>query len=206
VIPDISPRRRHAAIVSASLVNNDEKRLSSDLQNALSKAFSPAELVELILQSILFDGYPCALEGLILLKSILPEKFPTSELIEIYSPHNVQLWKDRGEDLCRQIYGKNYQPLVDNVTSLSPTLKEWMLREGYGRVLARPTLPIDLREMGIIAILTVKNLPRQLQSHLIGAIRVGVPRSELETVIELCYPYSSPDCTSTAQKILAKLS
>ncbi|MCX6639043.1 MAG: carboxymuconolactone decarboxylase family protein [bacterium] len=204
--PELAPRYRHAALVSASLVNRSDHRLAEDFQNALREAFSVSELVELILQSLLFDGYPCALEGLILLKNLLPDQIPVDEIIEAYSRENVDAWKERGEALCRRIYGKNYDRLLENVESLSPSLREWMLREGYGRILARPALNIAVRELGIIAILTVKGLSRQLHSHLFGALHVGVSSAELEKAIQICAPYTSPDRIQSSLEICKKLS
>lgn len=209
--PEVSPtsllssRQKYAVIVSASLVRRDTPRLTKDLRQALENAFTHVETVELILQSLLFDGYPCALEGLITLKNLHPEGLPAEEFIEPYSLENVNLWKKRGRALCKQIYSNHFDRLIENVADLSSTLKEWMLHEGYGRVLARPALSIDLRELGIIAILTVKELPRQLYSHLRGARNVGVTPSQLEEAIHVCAEYASPKRIQSALRVLEKL-
>jgi 4-carboxymuconolactone decarboxylase len=131
---------------------------------------------------------------------------PADENFETYSTENVKRWKQRGEDLCRRIYGSNFERLLQNVGELSPSLREWMLHEGYGRILARPALPIDVREMGIIAILTVKDYPRQLHSHLRGALRVGLTIEELREGIQLCAEYTEKSKIESALQILAKLS
>jgi 4-carboxymuconolactone decarboxylase len=198
-------RRRHAVLVSAALIKRQDEQTVRSFKEALDHAFTVSELVELILQSLLFDGYPCALEGLILLKTLPGIVLDDDENVERYTPENVVKWLDRGEALCRSIYGENFSRLLRNVEELSPSLKAWMLYEGYGRVLARPALPIDIREMGIIAILTVKGFPRQLHSHLRGALRVGVPYKELEEAIALCADYTSPDRLGSAVETLKKL-
>ncbi len=201
----LAPRRRHAVLVSAALVCRRGDNLAQVFSSALQEAFTPAELGELILQSLLFDGYPCALEGFIALHDLLGDRSSAPPATEDYSPQNLQAWKLRGEDLCRQIYGASYDRLLQNVASLSPALKEWMLIEGYGRVLGRPDLPIDLREMGIIAILTVKDLPRQLQSHLRGALRVGVPAAELQAAIQQCSEFATAEKVASALEIWRKV-
>ncbi|HDH57611.1 MAG TPA: carboxymuconolactone decarboxylase family protein, partial [Bacteroidetes bacterium] len=99
----------------------------------------------------------------------------------------------------------NFNRLLQNVSDLSPTLREWMLLEGYGRVLARPALSIDLRELGIIAILTVKGLPRQLHSHLRGALRVGVSPGQLEDAIHLCAEYTTEERILSALAVLRNI-
>lgn len=204
-LSDLTPRQRYAVLVSASLVQRRPDVLSRDLQRALDQAFSSAELVELILQSLLFDGYPCTLEGLITLKSLNASALPADESLEDYSPENLLLWDERGRALCERIYGANFNRLLQNVSDLSPTLREWMLLEGYGRVLARPALSIDLRELGIIAILTVKGLPRQLHSHLRGALRVGVSAGQLEDAIHLCAEYTTEERILSALAVLRNI-
>lgn len=203
---DLITARKHAVLVSASLVLSNESVLLRDFKIALNEAFESHHLVELILQSLLFDGYPCALEGLITLKKVLPKDPSIGETFEEYSPQNVENWIRRGLLLCRRIYGDNFEPLLQNVQSLSPTLKEWMLVEGYGRVLARSTLPIDVREMGIVGILIVKGYPRQLHSHMRGALRVGVTLAELEEAINICRDYTTPENIEIAMKVWRKLS
>jgi 4-carboxymuconolactone decarboxylase len=201
----LSIRREQAVRVSAALVSHRGDTLKPVFSAALESAFTPPELVELILQSLLFDGYPCALEGLLTLKELLGNRYQPESLREAYTSTAVDLWRRRGEELCRSIYGSNFDPLLRNVEALSPTLKEWMLMEGYGRILGRVTLPLDLRELAIIAILTVKDLPRQLHSHLRGALRVGLSVRELEIALNLCAEYTSPDHLKSALAALRKL-
>jgi len=186
---DLPARRRHAVLVSAALISRTGRALANHLHRALDSALTPVEVNELIFQSLLFDGYPCALEGLIVLNEVLGERPRAKIPREIYSPENLALWKNRGLALCSQIYGGKFGLLLRNVEALSPSLKEWMLVEGYGRILSRPALDLDLRELGIVAILTVKNRPRQLHSHIRGAFKVGISPSELLSAIQLCKPY-----------------
>lgn len=54
-----------------------------------------------------------------------------------------------------------------------PDLADWILEEGYGRVLSRGVLSIRERELIIVAVLSALRLPLQLESHLRGALRVG---------------------------------
>ncbi len=201
----LSLRQQHAVLVSASLVSHRDKTLAAVLQAALTEAFTPSEVTEFILQSLLFDGYPCALEGLTVLREITGADPPEPELFEPYSLENINLWRKRGEALCRRIYRTNYEPLLSNVHQLSPSLKEWMLMEGYGRILSRPTLSPDLRELGIVAILVVKNLPRQLHSHLRGALHVGVSVAALSAAVRLCTPFTTKRNLQSALIIIEKL-
>mgnify|MGYP005842215933 FL=1 len=199
---DLDPAQKFSVCISAALVTRKGERLASEFRAALSGALSPEEIGELILQSLLFDGYPTALEAFLILQELIPEKLPAENRMECYTGAQIEIWRDRGESLCRRIYGGNYECLMNNISAFSPTLQEWMLLEGYGRVLARPSLPIQLRELGIIAILTVKNQPRQLHSHLRGGIHVGLSASQLEAALSLCRDYTDPANIAAARRIL----
>ena len=65
-----------------------------------------------------------------------------------------------------------------------PELADWMVREGYGKVLARPFLGPRVRELCVIPILVVQGSWPQLDSHLRGALRVGADRREIREVLK----------------------
>jgi 4-carboxymuconolactone decarboxylase len=73
------------------------------------------------------------------------------------------------------VYGKFYEKLRHNIFELHPELDDWMIEEGYGKVLSRPGLDLGRRELCIIAACVAAGQDRQLHSHLHGARNVGVP-------------------------------
>ncbi len=80
--------------------------------------------------------------------------------------------------MCRRIYGKHYEKLVENMHQLHPDLGEWMIWEGYGKVLSRPFLSPRVRELLIVAMTAVLQVERQFHSHVKGALHVGASREE----------------------------
>jgi 4-carboxymuconolactone decarboxylase len=60
------------------------------------------------------------------------------------------------------------------VRELHPRLDDWMIAEGYGKVLSRSQLDLPRRELCIVAACAATGQDRQLQSHLHGARNVGV--------------------------------
>ncbi|MHB1312045.1 MAG: carboxymuconolactone decarboxylase family protein [Gemmatimonadaceae bacterium] len=82
-----------------------------------------------------------------------------------------------GEATCALVYGKFYEKLRHNIFELHPELDDWMIEEGYGKVLSRPGLDLARRELCIIAACVAAGQDRQLHSHLHGARNVGVPDS-----------------------------
>ena len=79
------------------------------------------------------------------------------------------------------MYGSAYAKLVPAVAVLHPDLMAWMLEEGYGRVLSRPGLSGREHERITVAVLAACGWRRQLVSHLVGAVRLGVARAQVRS-------------------------
>ena len=124
---------------------------------------------ELLLQSYLFAGFPRALNAVGEWRRLVPT--PVEAAPE--SAH-VAEWVTRGLAACRAVYGSMYEKLRANIQALHPALDSWMIVEGYGKVLSRPGLDLPRRELCIIAACVASGQERQLNSHLHGALNVGV--------------------------------
>jgi 4-carboxymuconolactone decarboxylase len=86
-----------------------------------------------------------------------------------------------------------YEKLRGNIRSLHPLLDEWMILEGYGKVLSRPELDLRRRELCIVAACAATGQDRQLQSHLHGARNVGVAKELITAALA-----ALPDLISAA--------
>ncbi len=150
--------------------------------NALIPQPLPAEVTyEIVLQSYLFFGYAQAIEAAKVFAEVARAKGST--LPEILSEdHDWAEWRERGEALCAQIYHPNFDRLVANMASVSPELSEWMVVEGYGKVLSRPGPTALEREVASIVFLAISQHPVQLYSHVRGARNVGATGGQLAAV------------------------
>ncbi|MEA1981713.1 MAG: hypothetical protein U9N54_12185, partial [candidate division Zixibacteria bacterium] len=75
-------------------------------------------------------------------------------------------------------------PLKTKVEKIAPEIFRWMVFEGYGKVLSRSELNIKDRELSIIVFLMMENMVKQLHSHILGALNVGVEINLIKQVIE----------------------
>ena len=155
---------RTAAVIAAG----DELAIRAALVNASTTV--PTEWIEeLILQSYLFCGFPRSLNAMREWRRLTGER--SGSRIEA---GNTSQWRRRGEETCRLVYGEMYDRLRVNIRELHPELDEWMIVEGYGKVLSRPGLDLARRELCIVAACAASEQDRQLHSHLHGALNVGV--------------------------------
>ena len=153
--------------LAASLAAGSELEVRSQLQRA--SAHAPAAWIEeLILQTYLFAGFPRALNGMREWRRLHPELSSPADVI------SVDEAKVRGEKTCSTVYGSMYDKLRVNIRALHPALDDWMIQEGYGKVLGRPDLDLPRRELCIVAACAASGQDRQLQSHLHGALNAGV--------------------------------
>ena len=171
---------RHLVILSAVIAAGTE----SSVRDALVRGSSgvPATWIEeLILQSYLFAGFPRTLNAMREWRRVapIPDPAPLQE-----SHEHPERWVARGEETCRRVYGAMYDRLRVNIRSLHPLLDEWMIVEGYGKVLSRPGLDLARRELCIIAACAASHQDRQLHSHLHGALNVGVSPQVITAAID----------------------
>jgi alkylhydroperoxidase/carboxymuconolactone decarboxylase family protein YurZ len=73
--------------------------------------------------------------------------------------------------------------LMEHMRQLHPDLADWIILEGYGKVLSRPFLSPRVRELLIVAMTAVLQVERQFQSHVRGSIHAGSTPDELRSVL-----------------------
>jgi len=172
--------------------------LAEHAEGAIREGAPTTAVYEALLQCYLFLGFPRAIEALFAAKPVfdrhggVPGGAATADLAG---------WRDAGEALCRRVYGKNYEKLVETMRGLSPDLASWMILEGYGKTLSRPALDAMAREYCVVAILTVTRMWRQLRSHAIGAVHVGGTRDGVCQAIRLSAPFAGEAAVEEALRV-----
>lgn len=114
-------------------------------------------------------------------------------------------WWRRGSELCATVYGSQYERLRENLTRIHPELADWMLFEGYGKVLGRPILTPRERELWIVPLLMVQDVPEQFFSHLRGALHLDVPAARLGGVVWLASLVAGPAALKEALDKIVEL-
>jgi 4-carboxymuconolactone decarboxylase len=181
--------------LAAILAAGDEQGIRSALTDSVD-AISTTWIEELILQSYLFSGFPRSLNAMREWRRLTRSEEPIA-----LDDGGPALWRQRGEATCRLVYGAMYERLRVNIRALHPDLDEWMIVEGYGKVLSRPGLDLPRRELCIVAACAASEQDRQLHSHLHGAINVGVAPSVLSTTIEALKGAMSDHALSSARML-----
>ncbi len=181
--PEENINSRLLSIFSAAITTADEGIIKLSILKAKENSITPQQLYEIVLQSYLFLGFPKMLTAAEYLGKYYPSAHTMSGNGKI-STVEADDWYNRGTDLCKLVYKNNYDPLKTKVEKIAPEIFRWMVFEGYGKVLSRSELNIKDRELSIIAFLMMENMVKQLHSHILGALNVGVEISLIKQVIE----------------------
>jgi len=160
------------------------------------------QVEEVILQSYLFAGIPRALNAMREWRRVSGVAAPRRDDAET---QNLAAWHARGEAVCALVYGKFYERLRHNVAELHPALDEWMIVDGYGKVLGRPGLDLRRRELCAVAACAVLRQEPQLHSHLHGALHVGAAPSDVDATLDEVLPLIDAPAAARARRLWSRV-
>jgi 4-carboxymuconolactone decarboxylase len=163
----------------------------------------PVAVEEIILQSFLFAGFPRALNAARAWRAVSERLAPEVDQESLVA--NLDMWRDMGERTCAIVYGDSYEKLRENVRQLHPALDEWMIIDGYGKVLSRPGVDLRTRELCVVAACAVSGQQRQLHSHLHGALNAGAAAGEVALVFDALADLIARDDLSRYRQLLQKV-
>lgn len=193
-----------AALVrlSARISAGTEADVRTGCQEALDADTPTAWVEEAILQAYLFAGFPRALNAAREWRKVSGIAAPAHE--DLPAP-DLERWRAQGEQTCATVYGKFYDRLRQNIVQLHPALDDWMIVEGYGKILSRPGLELRLRELCIVAACVATGQDRQLHSHLHGALNAGAAAAEVVGCLDALDGVAEPGLLLRARLLLARV-
>ena len=165
-------------ILAFSLAPGNLDRLKGVLPEIVPASLPCNVAYEIILQSHLFFGFAQAIETAKVFHIFEIDSGLKADRLETDSVPQTVL-TERGESLCRRIYHPNFDRLIGNMREVSPELANWMVEDGYGKVLSRPGPDPIEREIASIVFLACSCHPEQLFSHVRGARNLGATAAEI---------------------------
>ena len=178
--------------LAAAVAQGGDDRLDAAIADVLKAKVDPLMVEEGILMAIVAVGFPRTLIAMRAWRKVSPQptadsREPTADSRQPsvgsdYGRHGE--WTAAGEETCKVVYGNNYERLRETVRQLHPDLDGWMITEGYGRTLSRPGLTLRQRELLMVAMCAVLDVPHQLHSHLKGALHAGATVAEVGEGLE----------------------
>jgi 4-carboxymuconolactone decarboxylase len=218
---------RHLVRVAGAIAGLPEGQVRSLMSEALDETDHVA-IEEIILQSYLFAGFPRTLNAMRTWRAVSERAAPLSSegavggspggsSFAVDDPDetlndaadgfagDLETWRRRGEETCAIVYGDSYEKLRGNIRSLHPALDDWMIVDGYGKVLSRPGVDLKTRELCVVAACAVSGQQRQLHSHLHGALNAGATAGEVGSVLDALGDLISRDDLLRYRQLLQKV-
>jgi 4-carboxymuconolactone decarboxylase len=175
----VAARSIHLARLSVLTALGREEELKREVVKARRARVPLVQIKEVFLQSYLFVGFPKMINAFFALAEL-----PGSRGGSPSEPKRN--FMKRGLKNCRAIYGEQTEAMLGRMREMHPHLAEWIVSEGYGKVLGRRWLSSRDRELAVIPILALQDVKMQLRSHLRGALRMGVKPGQIRAVFRSC--------------------
>lgn len=199
---DLHPEEAEILLLSALSVCwlKPQNPLAADLLRVWQGRQLPMDaLREAALQLFLVAGFQVSLEAFFQIQEVLgatPEG-----CCESIERDSATTWFEQGLALQERVYSRNTAKLRKNLARLSPELSQWTVLIGYGFVLSRPGLEAGLRELLEVAVLTAQGFPRQLHSHLRGALNLGISAAKVDLLLEVVEPLIAEEKLLSARQL-----
>jgi len=137
-----------------------------------------SNLEEVLLQAILFCGFPRVINAF----RVLSDTWPTDA-----RPAGGSLdpadQRQSGGRLFREIYGDNSAKVESMLLDYHEELHEFVMDTAYGRILSRPGLDPRVRELLAVGVLAITDQAPQLVAHGRGAKRFGASSEQIHEAI-----------------------
>lgn len=146
------------------------------------RGVSFAEMEEAALQLVPYAGFPRAIETLTLIAARRPGAAGTQADQTDQAPATIEA----GRAIFSQVYSDNAEKVLAGLDQLIPGFAPLVLEQAYGRILARPKLPLGDRELLAVAALALAGLAAPLGSHVRGAILNGFPPGAVQDTLLTC--------------------
>jgi 4-carboxymuconolactone decarboxylase len=213
---------RHLVRIAGAIAGLPDGQVRALMSDSLGEV-DPVAVEEIILQSYLFAGFPRTLNAMRTWRSVSERRAPRTDIGGLNEPGKREesaaevsrvigetadplgAWHQRGEETCAIVYGDSYEKLRQNIRELHPALDDWMIVDGYGKVLSRPGVDLKTRELCVVAACAVSGQQRQLHSHLHGALNSGASAAEIGGALDALGDLISRDDLLRYRQLLHKV-
>jgi 4-carboxymuconolactone decarboxylase len=188
--------------LSACVAGGGDGAVRTACREAIAAGVPAVWAEETILQTYLLAGFPRALNAMREWRKASGTHAAAEPTI---SADDIAGWREAGERTCATVYGDFYEKLRHNITELHPALDDWMIVEGYGKILSRPGLELRLRELCVVAACVATQQDRQLHSHLHGSLNAGATPSDVRETIAALHGLVSEESIRHAEHLFAHI-
>lgn len=176
--PGLDPALRCLVLGKAAVWPLDLDCFRAAVEVAQEQGAARAEWEEMLLQAVLFCGFPRVITAFAAFDKAWPGAVPRDN-----ETRDAGQRRRDGDVLFARIYADKTAAVREMLRGHHPALQAFVQDSAYGRVLSRPGLPACRRELLAVGILALTGQTPQLIAHGRGALRCGAEVRELEEVL-----------------------
>lgn len=193
--PGLKDAERLLIRAMASLWPGDHEAFGLCARLAQARGVPRAQFEEVMLQGILFCGFPRVINGFRTLSECWPADPP---------PAGGALPLDdqeaAGRALFAAIYQQNDDTVQDMLRGYHGELHAFVMDTAYGRILSRPGLSPRVRELMAVGTLASTEQVPQMIAHGRGALHFGADRDQIREAI-----YTTTEDLAAAERLLRRV-
>lgn len=201
-------QRQMVTVAALAAMGNAEPQLRFHLAGALHAGCAPAALLELLIHLVPYAGFPAALNGISVLRSVFQEQGVSVAAAEAPNLSTAERHA-LGLANLQRIDGVAGERVITALQDIAPDLARYIVDFAFGEIYARPGLDLLSRELVTIAALgAMGSATPQLKVHVHGFLNVGGSVLQLrEAIIQLAAYAGFPRAINmalAAQEVLAE--
>ncbi|MFD9825457.1 carboxymuconolactone decarboxylase family protein [Streptomyces violascens] len=182
--PGLTLRQRQIATVGAlAAMGNAAPQLRFHIDGALNVGVSPAEIVEILIHTAVYAGFPAALNGIGAAREVFEARPDAAATPVGTEPLPGDRYR-RGLAKLTEVDGHAGDQVVASLRDIAPDLARYIIEFAFGDIYSRAALDLKSRELATIAMCTALGTATpQLRVHIHGFLNVGGTREEVVEVI-----------------------
>ncbi len=206
--PGLDLKQREIAIVAAlTAIGSVRPALKYHIHGMLNVGCTPQEVIETILNAIVYAGFPAAQDGMTIAREVFKERN-----LE-YKPVSSRPEGDRyqlGIQNLQQTEGDRVKTIATRFANLAPDLPRLIIEFARGEIWNRRGLSLKSREFATLAMVTaLGNQSNSVEAHVEGALRAGATETEIKELLMQMTVYAGYPKTlaavTAAQQIFAEI-
>lgn len=195
--PGLDLKQREIAIVAAlTAIGSVRPALKFHIHGMLNVGCTPQEVVETILNAVVYAGFPAAQDGMTIAREVFKERNLD------FQPVSSRPEGDRyqlGIQNLQQTEGDRVKTIATRFATLAPDLSRLIIEFARGEIWNRRGLSLKSREFATLAMVTaLGNQSNLVEAHVEGALRSGATETEIKELLMQMTVYVGYPKTLTA--------
>ena len=204
--PGLNLKQREIANVAAlTAIGSVRPALKYHIHGMLNVDCTPQEVIETILNALVYAGFPAAQDGIMIAREVFKER--NLEFKSVSSRPEGDRYQ-LGIQNLQQTQGDQVKTIATQFATLAPDLPRLIIEFARGEIWNRRGLSLKSREFATLAIVTaLGNQSNSVEAHVEGALRAGATETEikelmLQMTVYAGYPKTLAAVTAAQQKFV----